>query len=105
MSKEGVVARQVMLGVVQTAMGLPLHHAIALPGGGQLEFILTVPGRRHGDFVDLLEPFHSAQCASAKQEVLGEVTWNKLRLIMAHDLQVALDAGAKRDSCILELEK
>ena len=28
MSKEGVVARQVMLGVVQTAEGLPLYHEV-----------------------------------------------------------------------------
>ena len=152
MSKEGVIARQVMLGVVQTAEGLPLYHevfdgntaevttlkpviekivkrfpikrviavadrgllstdnladlqAIALPGGGTLEFILAVPGRRYGDFVDLLAPFHEAQCANARQEVLGEVAWNKLRLIIAHDPQVALDAGAKRDSRIQALEK
>ena len=152
MSKEGVVARQVMLGVVQTAEGLPLYHevfdgntaevttlkgvietivkrfpikrviavadrgllstdnladlqAITLPGGGQLEFILAVPGRRYGDFVELLAPFHAAQCASAKDEMLGEVVWNKLRLIIAHDPQVAQDAGAKRDKRIAELEK
>ena len=151
MSKEGVVARQVMLGVVQTAEGLPLYHevfdgntaevttlksviekivkrfpvkriiavadrgllstdnladlqSITLPGGRVLEFILAVPGRRYGDFVELLEPFHSAQCVSAKQEVLGETTWNKLRLVIAHDPQVARDAGAKRDRRIEELE-
>ena len=152
MSNEGVIARQVMLGVVQTAQGLPLYHevfdgntaevttlkpviekivkrfpvkriiavadrgllstdnladlqAIALPGGGKLEFILAVPGRRYGDFVELLAPFHAAQCANAQQEVLGEVAWNELRLIIAHDPQVALDAGAKRDSRIQALEK
>ena len=152
MSKEAVVARQVMLGVVQTAEGLPLWHevfegntaevttirgviekivkrfpikrviavadrgllstdnlvdlqAMKLPGGEQLEFILAVPGRRYGDFVDLLEPFHAAQCAKAKEEVLGEVTWNKLRLVIAHDPQVALDARAKRDQRIAELQK
>ena len=152
MSKEGVVARQVMLGVVQTAEGLPLYHevfdgntaevstlkpviekivtrfpvkrviavadrgllstdnladlqAIALPGGGMLEFILAVPGRRYGDFVELLAPFHAAQCTSAKQEVLGEVTWNKLRLIVAHDPQAALEAGAKRDAQLDALRK
>ena len=152
MSKEGVVARQVMLGVVQTAQGLPLYHevfdgntaevttlksviekivarfpvkrviavadrgllstdnlsdlqAITLPGGGTLEFILAVPGRRYGDFVELLEPFHADQCASAKQEVLGEVVWNKLRVVIAHDPQVALDTGAKRDKRIEELHK
>ncbi len=152
MSKEGMVARQVMLGVVQTAEGLPIYHevfdgntaevttlkgviekivaripikrviavadrgllstdnladlqAITLPGGGTLEFILAVPGRRYGDFVELLEPFHDKQCASAKQEVLGEVVWNELRLVIAHDPQVALDTGAKRDKRIEELHK
>jgi transposase len=152
MSKEGVVARQVMLGVVQTAEGLPLYHevfdgntaevttlkgviekivkrfpikriiavadrgllstdnladlqSIALPGGGMLEFILAVPGRRYGDFVELLEPFHTAQCVSAQQEVVGETVWNKLRLVIAHDPSVAPDALAKREQRIEELKK
>jgi transposase len=152
MSKEGLVARQVMLGVVQTAEGLPLYHevfdgntaevttlktviqrivkqfpvkrviavadrgllstdnladlqAITLPGGGVLEFILAVPGRRYADFVELLEPLHAQLCAKAKEEVLGETIWNKLRLIVAHDPVVAKDATAKRDTCIAELQK
>jgi transposase len=152
MAKEGIVARQVMLGVVQTAEGLPLWHevfdgntaevttikgviekivtrfslkrviavadrgllstenladlqGIVLPGGNKLEFILAVPGRRYGDFVDLLEPFHTAKCLPAKEEILGEVAWNKLRLIIAHDPQVSLQAGAKRDKRIDELKK
>jgi transposase len=151
MSKEGLVARQVMLGVVQTAEGLPLYHevfdgntaevttlktviqrivkqfpvkrviavadrgllstdnladlqAITLPGGGVLEFILAVPGRRYADFVELLEPLHAQLCAKAKEEVLGETIWNKLRLIVAHDPVVARDATAKRDTCIAELQ-
>jgi transposase len=79
--------------------------AITLLGGGTLEFILAVPGRRYGDFVDLLTPFQDAQCIDAKQEVLGETAWNKLRLIIAHDPQVALDAGAKRDSKIAAHEQ
>ncbi|CUI08759.1 Mobile element protein [Janthinobacterium sp. CG23_2] len=152
MSKEGLIARQVMLGVVQTADGLPLYHevfdgntaevttikpiiekivkrfpvkrviavadrgllstdnladlqAITLPGGGNLEFILAVPGRRYNDFVDILTPFHDATCADAKEEVLGETQWDKLRLIIAHDPQVALAAGAKRDLIIESLEQ
>ena len=152
MSKEGVVARQVMLGVVQTAEGLPLYHevfdgntaevttlkgviqrivkqfpikrviavadrgllstdnladlqTITLPAGGVLEFILAVPGRRYGDFVELLEPLHSQQCAKAEKEVLGETAWNKLRLIVAHDPLVAKEATAKRDTRIAQLQK
>ena len=152
MAKVGVVERQIMLGVVQTAEGLPLYHevfkgntaevttikaviekivarflikriiavadrgllstenladlqAILLPGGNKLEFILAVPGRRYGDFVELLEPFHSEQCLPAKEEILGEAAWNKLRLIIAHDPQVSLQAGAKRDKRIDELKK
>jgi hypothetical protein len=134
MSKEGVVARQVMLGVVQTAEGLPLYHevfdgntaevttlkgviqrivkqfpvkrviavadrgllstdnladlqTITLPGGAMLEFILAVPGRRYGDFVELLEPIHSRHCANANDPV------------------VAKEATAKRDRRIAELQK
>jgi transposase len=131
MSKEGVIAHQIMLGVVQTADGLPLHHevfdgntaevntltptiekivkrfpikriiavadrgllsadnieemrAITLPGGGKLEFILAVPGRRYSEFVELLGPLHADQFAQATQEVMGEAKWNDLRLIVAH---------------------
>ena len=150
MSKEGVIARQVMLGVVQTADGLPLYHevfdgntaevttlkpilekivqrfpvkrviavadrgllstdnlgelqAIKLPGGGALEFILAVPGRRYGEFVDLLSPMHATRCMDATQETIDETVWNGLRLIVAHDPQAASEAGHKRDARIDEL--
>ena len=79
--------------------------AIVLPGGNNLEFILAVPGRRYGDFVELLEPFHTEQCLPAKEEILGETQWNRLRLVIAHDPQVSLNAGAKRDKRIDELKK
>jgi len=152
MAKVGVVERQVMLGVVQTAEGLPLYHEvfdgntaevttikaviekivvrfpikriiavadrgllssdnladlqeIVLPGGNKLEFILAVPGRRYCDFVELLAPFHTAQCLPAKEEILGEAAWKELRLVIAHDPQVSLDAGAKRNKRIDELKK
>jgi hypothetical protein len=139
MSKEGLIARQVMLGVVQTADGLPLYHeifegntaevstlkpiigkivqrypvkriiavadrgllsidnladlqAMKLPGGQPLEFILAVPGKRYSEFVDLLAPIE-AQCANAQQEVLTELPWNQLRLVVAHDPQAATEAN------------
>jgi hypothetical protein len=149
-SKEGPIARQVMLGVVQTSDGLPLYHEIfdgntgevntlkpiiekivqrypvkriiavadrgllsidnladlqgmRLPSGQPLEFILAVPGRRYSEFVDLLAPVQ-AQCANAQQEVLQEIPWHKLRLVIAHDPQTAREASAKRDAVIQTLE-
>ena len=152
MSKEGVVARQVMLGVVQTAKGLPLYHevfdgntaevqtlkptlqkivarysvkrviavadrgllsidnleelkTITSPRGGHLEFILAVPGRRYGEFVELLGPLHSSGFAQAEREVLAESRWNDLRLIVAHDPKAAAHATTQRDTLIATLEQ
>ncbi|MCY0856014.1 IS1634 family transposase [Cupriavidus sp. D39] len=152
MAKEGVIARQFMLGVVQTAEGLPLYHEVfdgntaevttlkptlekvlsrfpvkrvivvadrgllsidnlaelqtmTLPDGAPLEFILAVPGRRYNDVVDSLEGLHAQQCLPAREEVLGEVPWNGLRLIVAHDPVVAQEKGAQRDAQIAHLEQ
>jgi hypothetical protein len=152
MSKEGVIARQVMLGVVQTADGLPLYHevfdgntaevhtlkptlekivkrfpvkrviavadrgllstdnladlqTITLPGGGKLEFILAVPGRRYSEFVELLTPLHTQQFAQAQDEQVAQCKWNELRLVVAHDPQTAALAGAQRDALIQTLEQ
>ena len=151
MSKEGIVARQVMLGVVQTAEGLPLYHevfegntaevttlkptikkiierfpvkrviavadrgllsidnlqelqAISLPGGGKLEFILAVPGRRYSEFVELLAPLQD-KCSNASEEVISQVAWNQLRLVVAHNPKAAREASAKRDAVIKALEE
>ena len=152
MAKEGLVKRQVMLGVVQTADGLPIFHevfagntaevktlkptlekvlarfpikrvivvadrgllsthnldelkAMRLPSGAPLEFILAVPGRRYSDFIDILSPFHHAQCTDANAEVIGEATWQDLRLIIAHDPDTAADKSQKRDQKIEDLEQ
>ena len=151
MSKEGLIARQVMLGVVQTADGLPLYHevfdgntgevstlkptikkiierfpvkrviavadrgllsidnleelqAITLPGGGKLEFILAVPGRRYAEFVDLLSPLQD-QCANASAEVVTQTRWNNLRLVIAHDPSAATEASVKRDAVLKTLQQ
>jgi hypothetical protein len=77
--------------------------AMRLPSGQPLEFILAVPGRRYSEFVDLLAPVQ-AQCENAKQEVLQELPWNKLRLVVAHDPQTASEANAQRDAVIQKLE-
>ena len=127
MSKEGVIARQFLLGVVQTAAGLPICHEVfdgnasegptlkptlervlqryphvkrlvmvadrgllsldnlqmltqlKLPDAKALEFILAVPGRRHGDFVELLAPLQ-AKAEGATAEVIDELRWQGHRL-------------------------
>ena len=152
MAKEGLIARQFMLGVVQTSEGLPIYHevfdgntaetktllpilskvmerfphihrlvlvadrgllsldnlkalqAIRLGKDQALEFILAVPGRRYHEVADLLEPFQK-QCAQAAQEITGEVAWNDLRLIMAHDPQTAQEQGVARKAKMDALEK
>ena len=132
-SKEGLIARQFMLGVVQTAEGLPIYHevfdgnasetktllptlttvlarfpgvrrlilgadrgllsldnleslqAIQLGSGQALEFIIAVPGRRYHEFADLLGEFHRDTCLTASGEVIGELAWKEVRLVVAHD--------------------
>lgn len=159
MAKEGLIARQFMLGVVQTSEGLPIYHevfdgntaetktllpilkkvmdrfpnlrrlilvadrgllsldnlealqAIRLrpdigqnPSKGQaLEFIIAVPGRRYHEFACLLQPLQ-AQCAKASIEITGEVAWNGLRMVVAHDPATALEQHQKRKAAMTELE-
>lgn len=151
MAKEGIIARQCLLGVVQTAEGLPIYHEVftgntaetttvvntiervlkrfpvrrvilvadrgllsidnlaelrAIRVAGQpLEFILAVPGRRYTDFVELLGPIHRQHCVDAREEMFGEVDWDGLRLVVAHNPATATEQGASRDEKIAELEQ
>jgi len=148
MAKEGLIARQFMLGVVQTAEGLPIYHevfdgntaetrtllptltkvlerfpsvqrlvlvadrgllsldnlealkAVRLASGKPLEFIVAVPGRRYNEFIELLEPFHEEQCATATQEVISERAWNALRLVVAHDPMASATKTEQRNERI-----
>ncbi|GGY05835.1 IS1634 family transposase [Paludibacterium paludis] len=151
-AKEGIIARQFMLGVVQTADGIPLYHevfdgntaevttlkptiekviqrfpirrviavadrgllstdnlaelqSITLPSGQLLEFILAVPGRRYSDFIELLTPFQQQQCMDAHGEITGELEWEGLRLVVAHNPETAAEQGSQRDRTIAELER
>ena len=151
MAKEGLIARQVMLGVVQTGDGLPIYHEvfagntaesptllptlktvlerfpsirrvvlvadrgllsldnlealseIRLQSGEPLEFVLAVPGRRYSEFAELLDAFQ-AQCVDAEQEIVAELPWRGLRLVVAHDPEVAEDAQTLRRERIETLE-
>jgi len=151
MAKEGIVARQFMLGVVQTAGGMPIHHEvfegnqaeaptllptlkkvlerysyirrlvvvadrgllsldnieelrrITLPDGQPLEFILAVPGRRYGEFTEILQAFQ-AKVTSASSETVDEARWQDLRLVVAHNPVQAAEQTTRRRERIQELE-
>jgi transposase len=151
MSKEGIVARQFLLGVVQTAQGIPIYHEVfegntaevstlkptlqrvltryphigrlivvadrgllsvdnieeisglKTVGGAPLEFILAVPGRRYGDFAQVLAPLHD-KAQTAGLEVIDETQWQERRLIVAHDPQRASEQSRLRRARIAELE-
>jgi len=151
LAKEGLIARQFMLGVVQTAEGLPIYHevfdgnasetktllptlttvlarfpgvrrlilvadrgllsldnldslqAIQLASGQALEFIIAVPGRRYHEFADLLGDFHRDTCLAATEEVIGELAWNKMRLVVAHDPVMAAIQTQRRSERIATL--
>ena len=152
MSKEGVIARQFMLGVVQTAEGMPIYHEVfdgntaeaptleptlkkvlaryphirrlvvvadrgllsldniealsklQVAGGQTLEFILAVPGRRYGEFVDLLQPM-SERAAQAREEFVHEAQWQGHRLVVAHQPQRAAEQSQDRRARIQALEQ
>jgi hypothetical protein len=152
MSKEGVIARQFMLGVVQTADGMPIYHEVFdgntaeaptleptlkkvlaryphirrlvvvadrgllsldniealaklhVAGDRPLEFILAVPGRRYGEFVDLLAPM-SARVAQASEEVVEEAQWQGHRLVVAHNPVRAAEQTQERLARIHALQE
>jgi len=150
-AKEGIIARQFMLGVVQTSEGLPIYHEvfdgnqaesptllptlqkvlaryphikrlivvadrgllsldnmdelgkIKLPSGQPLEFILAVPGRRYGEFVDTLADFQ-ASAQAAEHEITGETRWQGMRLAMAHQPYQAKEQTQLRRERIAKLK-
>jgi Transposase len=152
LSKEGGIERQFMLGVVQTAEGLPIHHEVLdgntaesptllpmlhkvlaryphikrlilvadrgllsldnieqlcahkLPGGQPLEFILAVPGRRYGEFEDILQSLQQ-RFAQASEEVIDEARWQDWRLVVAHNPERAAEQTQWRRQRIGELQQ
>jgi transposase len=141
-----------MLGIVQTADGLPIYHqvfegntaeaptllptvdqvlsrfpsirrlilvadrgllsldnierlqGVKLKSGEPLEYIIAVPGRRYNEFSSLLKGFHESPCQdAADQESVGELAWQDLRLVVAHDPLRADAQKQSRDKQIQEL--
>ena len=56
-----------------------------LATGQTLELILAVPERRYAEFAEVLATFAQTQCQAATTVVIGEVPWQGLRRVVAHD--------------------
>ena len=68
-------------------------------GDRPLEFILAVPGRRYGEFAEILQTMQ-AKMAGASCEVIDETCWGEHRLVIAHDPITAQEQSAQRQSKI-----
>ncbi len=77
---------------------------LQVAGGRVLEFILAVPGRRYGEFVDLLQPMN-ARAAQAREEFVHETQWQGYRLVVAHQPQQAAEQSRDRRARIHALEQ
>ena len=145
MSKEtGGIARQFVLGVIQTREGLPIAHQVhagnigevttLLPmiqatvqryrlkrviliadrgllsldnlaavesltsaNGAPIEYVLAVPGRRYGEFADLVG-------GVSLVDGVGETRWKDRRLVLAHDPMRAEEQRQAREAAITALE-
>ena len=78
-------------------------NAVRLANGQPLEFILAVPGRRYGEFTERLGAFHQTRCVAATDEVVGEMHWNDLRLVVAHEPIRAAEQTQRRTDQIKAL--
>jgi hypothetical protein len=140
----GDIARQFVLGVIQTAQGLPIAHqvhagnvgevstlipmieatlaryavkrvvlvadrgllsldnlaaieALTTPSGQPIEYILAVPGRRYGEFAQVM-------AATKIADGVGESRWQSRRLIVAHDEERARHQHAARRADIARIQ-
>lgn len=69
-----------------------------------LEFILAVPGRRYGEFADVLLAFDN-KAKRATEEFIEEVRWRDRRLVVAHHPQQAKDIPIGADQAHVTLER
>ena len=82
---------------------LQMLSELKLPGERALEFILAVPGRHHGDFVELLAPLQ-ARAEGATAEAIDELRWRGHRLVVAHNPEQAHKLTQRRRDRIAALQ-
>jgi hypothetical protein len=119
MSKEGVVARQVMLSLVADRGLLSLNNVneieklqAELKAQGsdvQVQFVLAVPAMRYGEFqaemaqMQALHPGDAAWVAEMAWQPGADPSAQRLRLVVAHDPEVEARRTHKRRQQIQEL--
>lgn len=81
-----------------------IDEIIKLPDGNALEFILAVPGRRYGEFTEVLAPLQ-AKASVATNETIDETRWQGLRLVVAHHPERAKEQTVLRRERIAALQE
>jgi transposase len=76
---------------------------IELHDGRLLEFILAVPARRYGEFLDILTHFHTL-VTNQERETIDETCWQDVRLVVAHNPMRAKEQTEWRRAQIKDLE-
>ena len=76
---------------------------LRLTGDQPVEFILAVPGRRYGEFEEILVPFQ-AKAGQAEAEIVDEAKWQSLRLVVAHNPERAREQTDLRRQRIAALQ-
>lgn len=73
--------------------------ALGREQGLAVDYILAVPGRRYGEFTEVMEQLHPTLAEQAKasgEEAVTETTWQGRRLVVAHNPERAAEQGASR---------
>ena len=103
MAKEGLIARQFMLGVVQTAQGLPIYHEVFDGNTAEAKTLLPMLKKVMARFPNLRRLILVADRGLLSLDNLEEL--RKLKLPDGHDLEFILAVPGRRYSEFVELLK
>ncbi len=82
--------------------------ALGREQGLAVDYILAVPGRRYGEFAEVMERFHlelAEKAQAAGEEAVTETTWAGRRLVIAHNPERAAEQSAHRRRRIERLDE
>ncbi len=82
--------------------------ALGQEQGLSVDYILAVPGRRYGEFTELMARLHpqlDGAAAESNQEAVTETVWQGRRLVVAHNRERAVEQTAARRRTVERLDK